>query len=230
MAANDVTDENLWLEDIHGSDAIAWAEEQSARTIARFESSEFDSLAARLLDVIDSDERVPLVSKRGPHYYNFWRDRQHPRGLWRRTTLESYRSAAIEWEVLLDVDALGRAEGTEWVFAGAKLLPHDYSRALVSLSPDGGDAVTVREFSLDTLEFVANGFVVPTAKSVFSWIDRNTIYLGTDFGPGSMTDSSYPRTVRRWRRGDSLEEAVLVHEVTAGDLEVVGIHQHTPGF
>ncbi|MCU1583831.1 MAG: prolyl oligopeptidase [Microbacteriaceae bacterium] len=230
MAANDVTDENLWLEDIHGSDAIAWAEEQSARTIAKFESSEFDSLASRLLDVIDSDERVPLVSKRGPHYYNFWRDRQHPRGLWRRTTLESYRSSAIEWEVLLDVDALGRAEGTEWVFSGAKLLPHDYSRALVSLSPDGGDAVTVREFSLDTLEFVANGFVVPTAKSVFSWIDRNTIYLGTDFGPGSMTDSSYPRTVRRWRRGQSLEDAVLVHEVTAGDLEVVGIHQHTPGF
>jgi prolyl oligopeptidase len=230
MAANEVTDENLWLEDIHGTDAIAWAAEQSARTLLEFESSEFDSLAARLLDVIDSDERIPLVSKRGPHYYNFWRDRQHPRGLWRRTTLESYRSANTEWEVLLDVDELGRSEGTEWVFSGAKLLPHDYSRALVSLSPDGGDAVTIREFSLDTLEFVADGFVVPTAKSVFSWIDRNTIYLGTDFGPGSMTDSSYPRTVRRWRRGQPLEDAVLMHEVATGDLEVVGIHQHTPGF
>lgn len=225
-----MTDENLWLEDIHGEAPLEWAAEQSEATLARFASPEFDDLTGRLLEVIDSDDRIPIVSRRGEHYYNFWRDREHPRGLWRRTTLESYRSADTDWELLLDVDQLGRDEGTEWVFSGASLLPHDYTRALVALSPDGGDAVMVREFDLPSRAFVADGFIVPTAKSDYSWIDRDTIYLGTDFGPGSMTESSYPRTVRRLRRGQPLSEAELVHEVSAADLAVAGIHQHTPGF
>jgi len=190
----------------------------------------FDELSSRLLEVIDSDDRIPIVNRRGAHYYNFWRDREHPRGLWRRTSLDSYCSADTDWELLLDVDELGRDEDTEWVFSGATLLPHDYTRALVALSPDGGDAVMVREFDLLSRSFVADGFIVPTAKSDYSWIDRDTIYLGTDFGPGSMTESSYPRTVRRVRRGQSLSQATLVHEVTASDLSVSGIHHHTPGF
>jgi prolyl oligopeptidase len=228
--AHDEADENLWLEEIHGAEPLVWAAEQSRRTMGEFASSEFDSLTGRLLEVIDSDDRIPIVSRRGTHLYNFWRDREHPRGLWRRTTLESYRSPSTDWDVLLDIDALGLLEGAAWVFSGAKLLPYDYTRALVALSPDGGDAVMVREFDLQTRAFVEDGFVVPTAKSVYSWIDRDTIYLGTDFGPGSMTDSSYPRTVRRLRRGQRHADAEVVHEVASGDLEVVGVHQHTPGF
>lgn len=229
----DLPDENVWLEDIHGERPLAWAAEQSARTLAQFASPEFDELTGRLLEVIDSDERIPLVSRRGEFLYNFWRDRSNPRGLWRRTTLESYRSPSpsdIEWDVLLDVDALGRAEDTEWVFAGASLLPNDYSRALVSLSPDGGDADTVREFDLVTREFVADGFVIPTAKSSVGWIDRDSIFVGTDFGPGTMTESSYPRTVRRLRRGQQLDHAELIHEVSDSDLTVSANHISTPGF
>ncbi|CAN5305546.1 prolyl oligopeptidase family serine peptidase [soil metagenome] len=231
----------LWLEGIHDPDALAWASTQTEATLAEFASPRFDALTGRLLEVIDSDERIPVVSKRGDFYYNFWRDSSHPRGLWRRTTLDSYRSdsanpGSVDWDVLLDIDALGRAENTEWVFAGAKLLPHDKvpaneaGRALVSLSPDGGDAVTVREFDLDSREFVADGFIVPTAKTIISWIDRDTVYVGTDFGPGSMTTSSYARTARRWSRGQALAEAELVHEVAETDLEVVASHIHTPGF
>lgn len=220
----------LWLEGIHDPDALNWATTQTEATLAEFASARFDALTGRLLEVIDSDERIPVVSKRGDFYYNFWRDSAHPRGLWRRTTLASYRTDAVEWDVLLDIDALGRDEATEWVFGGAKLLPNDYGRALVSLSPDGGDAVTVREFDLDSRECVADGFIVPTAKTIISWIDRDTVYVGTDFGPGSMTTSSYARTARRWRRGQPLAEAELVHEVTATDLEVVASHIHTPGF
>ena len=225
-----MTDENLWLEDIHGEAALEWAAEQSAATLARFSSPAFDALSDRLLEVIDSDDRIPIVSRHGAHYYNFWRDREHPRGLWRRTTLESYRSADTDWELLLDVDELGRREGAEWVFSGAKLLPHDYTRALVALSPDGGDAAMVREFDLPSRTFVPDGFIVPTAKSEYSWIDRDTIYLGTDYGPGSMTQSSYPRTVRRLIRGQPVSDAMLVHEVSVGDLSVAGIRHHTPGF
>ncbi|MCU1527298.1 MAG: putative endopeptidase [Frondihabitans sp.] len=224
------TDENLWLEEIHGEEALAWAADQTKATLAQYESPEFDDLAVRIREVLDSDDRVPLVSKRGEHYYNFWRDREHPRGLWRRTTLDSYLSDTIEWDVLLDVDALGRNEGTEWVFGGARLLPHDYTRALISLSPDGGDAKTVREFDVETRTFVEGGFVLPTAKSNVSWIDRDTVYVGTDTGPGSMTTSSYPRTALRLRRGQTLDQAALVHEVSADDLMVVASHDSTPGF
>lgn len=223
-------DENLWLEEIYGEKPLRWAAEQSAATLQQFASSEFDSLTSRVLEVIDSDERLAIVTRHGQFLYNFWRDSGHPRGLWRRTTLESYRGEKVDWEILLDVDLLGRSEATEWVFSGAKLLPHDYTRALIALSPDGGDAVMVREYDLESRSFVEDGFVIPTAKSVYSWIDRDTIYLGTDFGSGSLTNSSYPRTVRRLSRGQALSEACLIHEVTVDDLEVVAVRQHTPGF
>ncbi|WP_345376507.1 prolyl oligopeptidase family serine peptidase [Frondihabitans cladoniiphilus] len=226
-------DENAWLEDIHGEAPLAWAAEQTATTLESVAGPEFEALTDRLLEVIDSDDRIPYVSKRGEFYYNFWRDREHPRGLWRRTTLEQYRSADTEWDVLLDVDELGRAEGTEWVFAGARLLPHDHTLALVSLSPDGGDATTVREFDVVARRFVPEaegGFVVPTSKGSASWIDRDSIYVATDFGEGSMTTSSYPRTVRRLERGQKTGDARLVHEVAPTDLTVAASHDHTPGF
>ena len=223
-------DENLWLEDIYGEGPLAWVAEQNARTAAALDSSATEATAARILEVIDSDDRIPLVSRRGDHLYNFWRDTANPRGLWRRTSYDSYVSENTEWEVLLDVDALGASEDTEWVFAGARLLPHDHDRALVQLSPDGGDAVVVREFDVPSRSFVDDGFVVPHAKSRVTWIDRDTIFVATDFGPGSMTTSSYPRTLRRWSRGTALADAPLVHEVGLDDLSISGIHDSTKGF
>jgi prolyl oligopeptidase len=223
-------DPNLWLEDIHGAAPLAWAAERTKRTTDWLASDRYAETVERLLEVYDSEERIPVVHHRGDHYYNFWRDAEHPRGLWRRTTLESYLTDEPEWDVLLDVDALGREEGTTWVYAGARLLRPGFDRALVSLSPDGGDAVTVREFDLGTRRFVRDGFVVPTAKSSVGWIDRDTIFVATDFGPGSMTESSYPRTVRRLRRGRPLADAELVHEVRPTDMMVHAHHDPTPGF
>jgi prolyl oligopeptidase len=223
-------DPHLWLEDIHGREALAWAEDQTNTTKAWLASERYDASVDRLLEVYDSDDRIPLVHRRNGYYYNLWRDRAHPRGLWRRTTLESYLSDDVQWDVLLDVDELGRSEGTSWVFAGARLLHPDGDRALLSLSPDGGDATTVREFDLDARRFVADGFVLPTAKSSVSWIDRDTIFVATDFGPDSMTESSYPRTVRRWHRGQPLAEAEQVGEVAPTDMLVQAKHDHTPGF
>ena len=223
-------DENLWLEDIHGEAPLAWVGEQNTLTSEALDSPELDELAGRILEVIDSDDRIPIVSRRGKHLYNFWRDTEHPRGLWRRTTLDSYLTATPLWEILLDVDALGALEDTEWVFSGARVLPHTHDRALVMLSPDGGDAVVTREFSLDTLSFVADGFVVPLAKSRVGWISRDELFVATDFGEGSMTTSSYPRTLRRWARGTSLTDADLVHEVGVDDLSIGATHDFTVGF
>ncbi len=175
MTDGTLDDPHLWLEDIHGADQLAWAAERTTRTTDWLASDRYTDTVERLLEVYDSEERIPVVHHRGDHYYNFWRDAEHPRGLWRRTTLASYLTDDPEWDVLLDVDALGREEGTSWVYAGSALLRPTLDRALVSLSPDGGDAVTVREFDLATRSFVPGGFEIPTAKSSVGWIDRDTV-------------------------------------------------------
>ncbi|TBN56190.1 S9 family peptidase [Glaciihabitans arcticus] len=223
-------DENLWLEDIYGEKPLEWVEAQNVLAAEALDSPELDELADRILEVIDSDDRIPIVSRRGEHLYNFWRDTEHPRGLWRRTTLDSYLTATPSWEILLDVDALGALENTEWVFSGARVLPLTHDLALVSLSPDGGDAVVTREFSLTTRSFVSDGFVVPLAKSRVGWLSRDELFVATDFGEGSMTTSSYPRTLRRWTRGTSLMDAPMVHEVGVDDLSIGASHDFTVGF
>jgi len=220
----------LWLEEIHAEPALAWVTGQNALTEAHLPAEALAATTARMLDVLDSVDRIPMVTRRGDYLYNFWRDAAHPRGLWRRTTLEQYRTAETAWDVLLDVDALGQREGVEWVWGGADLLYPTYDRALVRLSPDGGDAVSVREFDLETREFVADGFKLPTAKLSATWIDRDTIFVSTDFGPDTLTTSSYPRQVRRWRRGTPLDSAGLVLEVPVDHMGAWAGHDHTPGF
>ncbi|ALU39416.1 prolyl oligopeptidase [Kocuria flava] len=228
-------DEHLWLEEIDGPAPLAWVARQNARTLSLLEGPALERLEADVLAVMDSADRIPMVAKHGEHYYNFWRDAEHPRGLFRRTGWESWTGEDPQWEVLLDVDALAAAEGVDWVWGGARLLRPQYTggvhrRALVSLSPDGGDAKRVREFDLERREFVPGGFDVPTAKSSVTWVDADTVHVGTDFGPGSLTTSSYPRTVRVLRRGQDLAEARQVFEVPEDHVQAVLVRDHTPGF
>ncbi len=221
----------LWLEDIHGARPLAWVEKENAKTAARFAAGAgFEKTRDSILEVLDSDARIPDVSRRGDYLYNFWRDKAHPRGVWRRTTLAEYRKANPAWEVLLDVDALNKAEDKRWVFKGTQCLKPDYNRCLISLSPDGGDAVAVREFDIPSKSFVKGGFDLPVAKTEAGWIDDDTLYVGTDFGPGTMTESSYPRIVKEWKRGTPLSSATIVYEGKSKDLAVGAYHDRTPGF
>lgn len=224
------SDEWLWLEGIYDEKALAWVQQQNDRALETFDKQALESTRARILDVLDSDDRIPMVTKHGDWFYNLWQDAHHPKGLWRRTTLESYRTDDPKWELLLDVDELGRQEDTEWVFAGAQLLFPDYSRALLRLSPDGGDAVVVREFDLGAKAFVHEGFHIPHAKSQVSWIDHDRIWVNTDFGPGTMTTSSYPRQARILARGQDLAATQLVAEVPEDHMALWAVHDHTPGF
>lgn len=229
MPASD--DPFLWLEDIHGSRALDWVKLQNATTAKRFvDNAEFTRTRDSILEVLDSDARIPYVSRMGDHLYNFWRDKSHPRGVWRRTTLAEYRKAEPAWEVLLDVDALNKAEDKRWVFKGVKCLKPDFDRCLISLSPDGGDAVAVREFDVSRKQFVTDGFALPVAKSQVGWIDQDNLYVGTDFGPGSMTESSYPRIAKTWKRGTPLSAATVVYEGKPKDLAVSAFHDRTPGY
>ena len=224
-------DPYLWLEEVDGADPLAWVVERNRDTRAALaEHPGFVSLRERLRALFDAEDRIPWVRKRGDRYYNFQQDAEHPRGLWRRTTLEEYRRPAPDWEVVLDLDALGRAEGERWVFAGAEVLVPSHDRALLRLSRGGSDAVVVREFDLVAKSFVEGGFSLPEAKAEVSWAGPDEIFVGTDFGPGSMTDSGYPRIVKRWRRGQALDEAATVFEGEACDIAVSASADLAPGF
>ncbi|MGD9642595.1 MAG: prolyl oligopeptidase family protein [Elusimicrobiales bacterium] len=221
-----------WLEDVGGERQLAWAKERNAETMQELGGSPaFEGLKEDLLKILDSRERIPYVSKRGGYYYNFWIDDKNPRGLWRRTTLEEYRKPEPKWEVLLDLDALGKAEGENWVWHGSQALKAGgYRHCLLSLSRGGADAEVVREFDIEKREFVKDGFNLPEAKGGAAWIDKDHVFVQTDFGPGTMTDSGYPRQAKLWRRGTPLAEAKLVYEGKQADMSVGAYHDATKGY
>ena len=164
------------------------------------EDADFQPLKARILEALDSDARVPFIVKRGSWVYNFWTDAINPRGLWRRTTPNSYRRPTPDWETVLDIDALGAAEGVNWVWGGAQWL-RDRSRLLIALSKGGADANVLREFDVDEKAFVMDGFSLPESKGSADWLDAESLLVSRDFGPGTLTTSGYPRQVRRLKRG-----------------------------
>ncbi|OSC42643.1 peptidase [Mycobacterium decipiens] len=229
-AAPDGTDPYLWLEDVTGGEALDWVRARNEPTMAQFCDAEFERMRTEALEVLDTDTRIPYVGRRGERLYNFWRDAANPRGLWRRTTLDSYRTDSPEWDVLVDVDELGRVDDERWVWAGAGVIEPDYTRALIGLSPGGSDASIVREFNMLTREFVADGFELPEAKSQITWVDPDTVLVGTDFGADSLTTSGYPRVIKRWCRGKPLDDAETVFEGVRTDVRVSASADRTPGF
>jgi prolyl oligopeptidase len=223
-------DPYLWLENIDGDDALAWVRERNDATIAAFSGDGFRRMQADALEVLDTDTRIPYVRRRGGYLYNFWRDAANPRGLWRRTTLESYCTDETDWDVIIDVDELARADGENWVWAGADVIEPDHTLAMVALSRGGSDAAVQREFDMRTRSFVAEGFVLPEAKSRTAWEDHDTLLVGTDFGPGSLTESGYPRIVKRWRRGEPLTDAETLFTGATTDVAVSAGVDRTPGY
>lgn len=221
-----------WLEDVTGTAALDWVRDRNAAALAALSGSDrFGRLRAQAREVLDADDRIPFVQRRGEYLYNFWQDADHPKGLWRRATLAEYRKDQPGWEILLDVDALAAQEGENWVWQGAAALrPGGYRLALVHLSRGGADASVVREFDVAERRFVPGGFYVPEAKNHAGWIDADRIYVGTDFGPGSLTSSGYPRLVKEWRRGTPLPEAALVYEGKPDDVGVGAYRDPTEGF
>lgn len=221
--ASELEDPFFWLEEIDGERASAWVREQNAKTTAAFAAQPiYRAMYDRALAILDSAERIPFPSLYNTTVYNFWQDERNQRGVWRRTTLESYRLASPAWETVLDIDALVAAENVPWVFKGATCLPPVYRRCMVALSRGGGDAVEYREFDTAGKSFVKDGFFLPEAKSQVAWKDEDTLWVGTDFGPGSLTTSGYPRLVKLWSRGTPLTDARLVFAGEPTDMVVSG--------
>ncbi len=194
-------DPYLWLSDIHGAKALAWVSEQNAKSnAALMQNPLYAPIHDEILKSLDTKDRIPLGELDHGDVYNFWQDKEHVRGLWRKTTVADYRAADPHWDVLLDVDQYDKDTHKNWVFHGARCAP-GMKRCLVNLSPGGSDAGEYFEYDPAAHSFFTDGFHLSVAKSNAQYVDADTVIFSTDFGPGSLTKSSYQRIVKLWHRG-----------------------------
>ena len=220
-AAPGSDDPYLWLEEVEGAEALAWAAEQNALSVPRLQGdARFESVRAQIESLLTSDDRIPTPELIDGQVYNFWQDDSHIRGLLRRTSLASYVSDDPQWETVIDIDSLATVENANWVYKGRSCLPSNPTRCLLRLSDGGKDAVVLREFDLDGKNFVDGGFTVAEAKTNVDWLDADTLLIGTDFGDDSLTSSGYARTLRVWRRGTNINDAEQIIEVDSQDMSV----------
>jgi len=218
---------HLYLEEVEGERALNWVRTQNERSLAVLEGDpRFQGYYDAALKIATSQERIPYGAIRGGQVYNFWQDATHERGLWRRQPLADYAAGSQTWETLLDVDALAKAEGANWVYKGVSCLPPDQTDCLLQLSDGGKDAVRVREYSIADggakAGFVAGGFDIPEAKSSFVWEAKDALLLSTDWGAdgSTLTDSGYPFVVKRLKRGQAMADA---QELFRGAKTNVGV-------
>ena len=212
-----------WLEEVEGKEALEWVETKNRLSLNILQSQEYyQELFEKNLEIYNSSDRIPSPSIIGDYIYNFWQDSDHVRGIWRRCNKESYLRGDPQWDILLDIDKMAEEDGIQWVFKGATGLYPDYTRFMVSLSRGGGDAVVVREFDAEGKSFPADGFSLPESKGGVSWLDKNRLLVASDFGQGSMTTSGYPRQVKIWERGTSIDDAKIVFEGETTDVGTFG--------
>jgi prolyl oligopeptidase len=220
-----MNDPFLWLEEVEGERALTWVREQNARTLEELQADpRLKQLEGEALAIYEAQDKLAYGKIRGDYIYNFWRDENHIRGIWRRSPVKAYLENNPDWDVLLNFDELAELEGENWVYKSTSGLPPAYDRFLIELSRGGKDAVVVREFDIATKSFVEDGFYVPEEKSSVSWINKDMLFLATNFGPGTMTESGYPATVRVWKRGEDLASSI---EVAAVPVENLGVWGYT---
>ncbi|HEY7811218.1 MAG TPA: prolyl oligopeptidase family serine peptidase [Allosphingosinicella sp.] len=210
----------LWLEEIEGQKALDWARAENAKSLGVLQADpRYGKFEADALKILQAKDRIPFVSIEPDGLYNFWQDEKNVRGVWRRTTLASYRTEAPQWETVLDVDALAAAEKANWVFQYSSCLPPENTRCLLFLSNGGKDANVAREFDLKTKSFVKGGFDLPEGKQSVTWLDKDTLIVARDWGEGTMTKSGYAFVAKTLRRGQKLEDAKEIYRGTAEDVQ-----------
>lgn len=211
-------DPYIWLENVDAERSLKWVEKWNEKSLAVLTGQpNYKNIYEKNLEIYNSTDRIASPSIYGDYIYNFWQDKEHVRGIWRRTSLKNYLSKNTEWEIVIDIDKISEEDNEKYVFKGAVGLFPNYNKFLVSLSKGGGDAVIVKEFDAKTKTFIEGGFYLPEAKGSASWIDENTLMVSTDFGDG-MTTSGYPKQVKTWKRGTDLKDAKLIFEGKEDDV------------
>ncbi len=228
MTAED--DEFLWLEGIEDERALDWVRAHNARSLDLLEGDQrFQALQDDARSILTSSERLALGRIHNGSVYNFWQDEKRVRGVWRRATIESYRAGDPMWETLIDFDQLAEEEARNWVYGGTSCLSPEYRHCMVELSDGGKDAGYYREYDTHTKEFVDGGFYLPEAKHYIDWVDEDTLLVGSDWGEGTLTTSGYPSELRRWSRGEDVNEAASVFKVGLDDVWAIPIVEHDHG-
>ncbi|MFN4069733.1 MAG: S9 family peptidase, partial [Brevundimonas aurantiaca] len=224
FATSEATDPYVWLEEVEGERAMEWVKAHNAHSLGVLQGDpRYATLHQQALEIVQSRDRIPSPGfTHDGHIDNFWQDAQHVRGVWRRTTLDSYKTAEPQWETVLDIDALAEAESANWVYKGSTCLAPEERYCLISLSNGGKDAVTLREFDSVTRSFVEGGIYLPESKGGASWINKDTLLVARDFGPGTLTNSGYPMVVKRMRRGENLDQADVLFMGEPTDVSVSG--------
>lgn len=208
-----------WLEEVEGDRALEFVKKQNTITEGRLANQKvYQEIYSKSLEIYNSPDKIAYPTVNGDFIYNFWQDKEHVRGIWRRSSKQSYESGSPDWEVLLDLDQMSKKDNVQWVFKGASGLHPTYDLFLVNLSKGGGDAVEIREFDVNRKAFVEGGFLIEESKGGASFLDRNTVIVSTDFGDNTMTTSGYPRQARIWKRGTPLQAAKLVYEAEKTDM------------
>jgi len=206
-------DKYQWLEEVDGAKGLEFVTAQNKTTFEILsKEKDYQSIYDKSLAIYNSTDRIATPSIQGKYVYNFWKDKNNERGIWRRCLLMDYTNGKLDWETIIDIDEMSKKDNIKWVFKGASGLYPNYSRFLIQLSKGGGDAVVIREFDADKKQFIENGFAIDEAKGSASYVDENTVIVSTNFGEGTMTTSGYPRQVKLWKRGTLLRDAQLIYE------------------
>jgi prolyl oligopeptidase len=228
-------DKYQWLEEVDGLKALEFVNSQSKTTLEKLsKEKDYQDIYDKSLEIYNSTERIAYPTIKGDYVYNFWKDKEHVRGIWRRSLFSNYTNGEPVWETLLDIDKLSKEDDIKWVYKGSSSLYPDYNRFLIQLSKGGGDAVIIKEFDVTKKQFIKNGFFIDEAKSAARFIDENTLIVATDFGEGTMTNSGYPKQVKLWKRGTPIKDAQLIYEgestdafTTAGYVLRDGLQSYT---
>lgn len=225
-----IEDPFLWLEDRTAKQSLDWVHRQNEVTVGQLQGDpSYQESFETALDLMTAEDNIAVGSALRGHVYNFWQDKTNALGLWRRTTVASYKTEKPDWETIIDFDQLAAKEGVKWVFSGASRLYPDFSRGLLSMSPDGGDASEMREFDIETKSFIENGFRAPASKSGFGWLDKDTVIVSAAFEEDEKTQSGYPRVIKLWKRGTKLEDATPIFEAQKEDRYQQGkAHRYRP--
>jgi prolyl oligopeptidase len=242
------SDPFLWLEPTHSPKALQWVKAQNQKTLSVLaQDPRYKIIREKILKILEAPDKLAYPNLRGKWVYNFWQDRRHVRGVWRRALISDYSTPHPHWQNLLDIDELAKKEKKNWVWQGAECLPSSqkrarptqgtafrtrlppiYHRCLLNLSDGGTDAKLVREFDIPSRSFVKDGFNLPNAKSETAWLNQDAILVATDFGPGTLTSSGYPRIVKLWKRHTPLSQAQTLFKGKETDMEAYGFVNFRP--
>lgn len=218
--ATEISDD-LFLEEIQGEKALSWVKQENKRTQDKLEAHpEFEQLRKSSEKILTRSDKLLVAAQLKPgEAFNFWQDQNHKKGILRTQSWENYLAGEDSWQTLIDFDELSAEEERSWVYKGLDCLKNS-SRCLVKLSDGGSDSSFMREFDLETKQFVKDGFSASASKSDYSWIDIDTLLVGDAFDKDSQTDSGYPKIVKLWQRGKTLSDGQKVFEGEQSDVAV----------